>query len=76
MTPNNPNNPNLSQCKSLIPKDGDRDGGITNRLLYQLSYLGSVIDCNIAAKKLSNRDIYPDFLNPAPQNDHATTAQV
>jgi hypothetical protein len=27
---------------------------ITNRLLYQLSYLGFPFDCNIRAKKLSN----------------------
>jgi hypothetical protein len=31
-----------------------REDGFTNRLLYQLSYLGILIDFNIAAKKVSN----------------------
>jgi hypothetical protein len=44
-----------------VRNGGKNQKAITNRLLYQLSYLGSVIDCNIAAKKLSNRETRPAF---------------
>jgi hypothetical protein len=39
----------------------------TNRLLYKLSYLGSVTDCNIAVKNLSNRRTVPSCSIPLPR---------
>jgi hypothetical protein len=42
----------LNTVDSIVPGALHR---ITNRLLYQLSYLGAVYECNIAVKKVSNQ---------------------